>query len=1117
MENLADALVSVLADVPDDPVTPEWIGVQSRGMKQWITLETAARLGICANFEFLYPRQIIDRVLKIFSSSDLPGRIDEDFIFWSLMKLVHNMDIAASLPDIGPYIKADRTGQKKYQLAAKLAKVFDDYQVYRALMLLYWEKGQKAPDIDDTAVLWQAELWRRITSSGTCSRSFAFQAMEFLKKKIDPGVKKIKETQALPPRICLFGISAIPVLFMQVFEKISSIVDINLFVLCPSPQYFFDMKSENQINRITLQKNLDSDLSSLYYEAGNPLLSSLGISAGEFFAGLESFDYHEPEPDLFCDPIDDCSLPDNDAPMLRVLQSDIFNLVQRGGSCESCPSVHVNPCDTSISVHACHSPMREAQVLKDILLNELENDPDLELHDIIVMAPDIETYAPFIEAAFSCEHCLEFSISDRRKRCESRVIAGFIKILGLKNSRLEKSVVLDLLSFECIADKFQISHDEIPIMEKMVSQARILWGRDPNHRNSFGLPAFEENTWYFGLQRLFMGMAMPEHYDSLVRGILPCQSLEGTELEILGKLAAFCDAVFTCIDDFQGTAPVDRWARIFISMCTSMIDRNFRNEEDISFIVSTIDEMRKQAETAGFDNEISFETAAALLIDRLDLNLARGSFFSGDITVCNIMPMRAIPFKIVVLMGMDEKSFPRRAFAPGFDLIRKYPVAGDKSERSEDRYLFLETLLSARSKFICTYTGQNIKDNSVIPCSGVLSELMDVMKKSFIFPEGFRFHFFHPLHPFSESYFNSEGPLFSFSSDNRRIAEGLACNAADRQGRQKQSVYPDSERQADSSVRLCITLEGLARFFKKPVTIFMQETLGIKIPEPEDQESDRIPFSLDGLERYLLKNLWIEKNICSGSEKDLYPVFRAMGALPSGNRSVIEYKTVEKQAKSLASILNNFVSSETLPDIREQISFDRFDISAGFSDIRQTGLYFYTCGNLSGSRLLKAWIHHLAYNIVIPCHYPARTMAAGYEGSGKTKRVVMYAFAELPRDYAKKILAELGEFYLQGMEQGLCFFCDSAWQFAKALEKTEFDPENTSTMSMGLVKKAMKNAIYAWEGGYNFAGEKDNPYVALFFKDNDPFESAQSLLESGFAVNAVKIYFPLLQNMEILS
>ncbi len=1114
MENLVGALVSVLKDVPDDPMVPEWIGVQSRGMKQWITLETAASLGICANFEFLYPRQIIDRILKIFSS-DLPEWIDENFIFWSLMGLIHDRDITDNLPDIGPYIKTDRTGRKKYQLAAKLADIFDDYQIYRPLMLLDWANGKNHSAMNDPAALWQAELWQKIVKSE--NRCFAYQSVKFLKSSSDPVVNNIAVTDILPARICLFGISAIPGLFMQVFEKISCVVDINLFTLCPSPQYFFDMKSEKQVNRLALQDSRNTEPSSLYYETGNPLLSSLGLSAGEFFAGLESFDYHEPEPDLFCDPFDDCTGQSTEITMLKVLQSDIFNLVNRKDKCKVHPPVHVDSCDNSIEIHACHSPLREAQVLKDILLNELENDPELALHDIIVMTPDIETYAPFIEAAFSCENSLGFSISDRRKRCESQVIAGFIRILDLKNSRLERSLVLDLLSFECIADKFQISSDEIPVMEKIVKHARILWGRDSEHRDSLGMPAFEENTWNFGLARLFMGMAMPENYDALVSGVLPCQSLEGSELEILGKLSAFCNAVFTLIDSFEGNATFDRWARVFISVCSDMIDRNSRTEEDMFFLVSAIEDMRKQAEAAGFDNKISFDTAAALVIDRLDLNVARGSFLSGRITVCNIMPMRAIPFKIVVLMGMDEKSFPRRAFGPGFDLVRKYPAPGDKSERSEDRYLFLETLLSARSKFICTYTGQSIKDNSVIPCSGVLSELIDVMKKSFIFPEGFLFHFFHPLHPFSESYFNCKAAMFSFSSDNCRIAQALARRTGKTGQKHSENIKSEKSSSAD---RPCITLEGLIRFFKNPVAMFMQDILGIQIPEPEGRETDQIPFSLDGLEYYLLRKLWIEKNMRQGSDQDLYPLFKAMGVLPSGNRSVVEYKTVQEQAKSLADAVNGFVSPEILPDIRHQISFDGFDISAGFSDIRKTGLYFITSGNLSPSRRLSAWIRHLAYNIAAPCQYPKQTLTAGYEGSGKNKKVVVCSFAELSCDHAEKLLAELGKLYLQGMEQPLCFFCDSAWQFAKILEKDEFDPGkfNMTDIDSDLVNKAMKKALDAWEGGYRSAGERDNPYIDLLLSDiTDPFESVETLLSSGFIENTVKIYFPLLQNMEVLS
>jgi len=701
MENLMDALVSVLGDVPDNPMIPEWIGIQSRGMKQWIVTQMAQNFGVCTNMHFAFPRQMVDQIISSFTSlkdhkniedpAVQQDSLNEDFLFWSILKLLNKNRSSKELSSVENYIKEDETGKKLYQLSMKIAKVFDDYQVYRPELLKNWQKSGQIHSSHETfkdpVAQWQANLWNQIVSKDP-QNHLAFKAGLFLKQF---SLKSIR-TDNFPSRISLFGISALPELFLQVFEKVSEIVDINLFLLTPSNQFFFDIKSAGQMGRIALKDEAPIDPDLLYYEMTNPLLSSLGTSAKGFHTSLETFDYHEPFVDLFQDLPKESGESGDSNTMLLHLQSDILNLVHRKEGNPDAP-VTIAASDTSICIHACHSPMREAQVLKDLLLNEFKKNAELAPHDIIVMMPDVEAYAPFIESVFALETPLPFSISDRQKRSESEPLDAFLKILALRNSRLEQSSVLDLLLSESISRKFDISFDEISMIEKMAQDAKILWGRDAGHRETLGLPPFEENTWQFGLQRLFMGMAMPENQDFLVQDILPCQSLEGLDLEVLGKFAAFCHALFSSLKTLAKEKTIGKWCEALKEISVLLMDQNYRNGEDLTFLSQTIDHLKEDAQTAEFNEFVSFDMIFSVIEQKLDLNISQGNFLAGNITFCNIMPMRSIPFKIVVLMGMDEKSFPRQTFSPGFNLIKKYPKPNDKIERDEDRYLFLETLL----------------------------------------------------------------------------------------------------------------------------------------------------------------------------------------------------------------------------------------------------------------------------------------------------------------------------------------------------------------------------------------------------------------------------------------
>ncbi|MBU2629884.1 MAG: exodeoxyribonuclease V subunit gamma, partial [Proteobacteria bacterium] len=1056
-------------------------------------MQIAQRFGVCSNMQFLFPRQMVDQILTNFSLAEYQqGDLNQDLVFWSVMKAINENRSQKWLSGIEAYLREDETGKKLYQLSMRIAKVFDDYQIYRPDMLIDWQTQINHETLTDPVAQWQAGLWRHLVSKDP-ENHLAFKARFFL----ETGSLKTLNTDMLPSRMSLFGISALPKIFLQVFEKLSERMDINLFLLAPSNQFFFDIKSEKQLERLALNQEPGIDPGLLYYEMTNPLLSSLGMSAKEFHACLEDFNYHEPFDDLFLDPRQDSDT------LLTVLQSDILNLIHRKKGYEHTP-VTIAESDTSIRIHACHSPMREAQVLKDLLLSEFEKDPELAPHEIIVMMPDIEAYAPFIESVFTLEKPLPFSISDRRKKSESEPLDAFLKILALRDSRLEQSMVLDLLMSESIARKFDISFDEISMIEKMVEQAKILWGKDADHRETLGLPRFKENTWQFGLQRLFMGMAMSENHDALVQDILPCQSFEGLDLAVLGKFAAFCHTLFSCIETLAGEKTIEKWCEALKKIWVLLMDRNTENGEDLIFLTQTVDQIREDAWTAGFKDLVTFDMIQSYIESKLDLNLSQGNFLGGNITFCNLKPMRSIPFKIIVLMGMDEKSFPRQALSPGFNLIKKYPKPGDKTDRNEDRYLFLETLLSARGKLIITYTGISIQDNSKIPCSGVVSELMDAMDQSFVFPKGYAYQLFHPLHPFNEVYFNQTPEIFSFSKDNCNIALALSRDrSAD-----PVFIQPCFIKESNS-LPLSIPLDNIIRFFRNPVQEFMKEGLTITLPDIKEQAIDREVFSLFGLDQYTLGSFLVEKKAAFPKETDFYPVFRAMGSLPYGRKGRFEYEKMETAAGPVIDAKRTIALKKQLPAVATRAMIDGLTVSANFSDIKEDGAYVVSFGKLTPARLLSGWIRHLYFNVCGPLDYPKTTRLIGRDPKGK-QPLLTCLFPFLASD-AHKYFQELMQIFRKGTQQPFYFFCETSWQFVQAISKNNYDVSQES------VFEAMNRSKISWHGGLYQTGEKENRYIDLCVGKNDLFDSVDTLLSTGFVQNAITVYKPLLENMKILS
>nr|NJM04592.1 hypothetical protein [Desulfobacula sp.] len=373
--------------------------------------------------------------------------------------------------------------------------------------------------------------------------------------------------------------------------------------------------------------------------------------------------------------------------------------------------------------------------------------------------------------------------------------------------------------------------------------------------------------------------------------------------------------------------------------------------------------------------------------------------------------------------------------------MKKYPRPGDKNERGEDLYLFLETLLSARQKLIITYTGMSIRDNSPIPCAGVVSELMEVMDQGFVFPKGYQYRFSHPLHPFDPAYFDGSGPLFSYSGDNGRLAAALISGKReprpfvempDRE--MPGSGEPDREKPDES--RLSVALEDIIRFFKNPMEGFVKNGLKITLKPLEEEREDREAFALAGLEQYFLGNLMLEKEACRSGEAGLYPVFRAMGSLPPGRKGRLEYERLRALAEPLIQEAGKISAMKRLPPVLAETDAGGIMVSGQITDVRETGLYLMGFGRVNGARLLSAWIRHVFLNAAGPGDYPRQTFLLGRDPRGK-KPAAMYRFLGLG-DRARLYLGELAGIFQDGGTTPFYFSCETAFQLAGALAADGF-------------------------------------------------------------------------------
>jgi exodeoxyribonuclease V gamma subunit len=633
-------------------------------------------------------------------------KFSKDVMCWSVMRLLPGLLDRERFAPLHDYLLDDREGLKLFQLSGKIADTFDQYTLFRPDYLEAWEKGG-----DDGARDWQPELWRALVEGSSGLHRGRMQA-EFCRM-----VQSTPLPPGFPKRISLFGISWMPPFHIGMLEALAASMPVNIFLLSPTQEYWSDIVSRRRLFRMSeSERKLSTE--------GNPLLASLGRSGREFAELLLDERGIMKEHDLYADP--------GKSTMLHALQSDMLNLRGAGEDGERHPAP--DPSDRSIQVHSCHNPLREVEVLHDNLLDLLERHPGLEPRDIVVMTPDIETYAPYIATVFGASGDgmprLPHSIADRRMLDEGGVAPAMLKLLELYGSRHTAPALFDLLSSSPVSRRFRLDDEELDTIRRWVEQTRIRWGMDERSRSGLGLPPFRENSWRAGLERLLLGYAMPEE-GVLYDGVLP-YDVEG-KAETLGKLADFIDAVGELSTRFDRPHTLEGWRELFMRTLADFIEADADSERELADITGGIDQLAELAGHAGFEGEVPATVVISWLRSRLEQFEMGLGFMTGGITFCAMLPMRSIPFRVVAMIGMNDGAFPRQQHPPGFDMLSREPRRGDRSVRGDDRYLFLESILSARDVLYLSYVGQSIRDNSELPPSVLVSELLDAVDRGFEF------------------------------------------------------------------------------------------------------------------------------------------------------------------------------------------------------------------------------------------------------------------------------------------------------------------------------------------------------------------------------------------------
>ncbi len=1057
MENLVDHLAGMIADQPlASPLAQEIIVVQSNGMARWLSLELARRLGICANVSFPFPATFMWELFQTVLKGQVPETwpFDPVVLTWRLMELLPELEDDERFRSLKSYIKTD-DDSRCYELAYRIADNYDQYLVYRPDWIKRWEAGEYEH--------WQAELWRRLTSVQGLHRVHVQQ--QFLR------ALNATSTAHLPQRVTFIGIPAMPPVYLDILSRVAEFIDVHLFLLNPCREYWGDILAERDIARQGTERDPDD----LYLEVGNSLLASLG-KQGRDFIDLVVQAQPGREIEAFTEPPGDN--------LLQGLQVDILNLRNRGE--QDCPPMAIPAKDRSLQIHACHSPMREVEVLYDQLLALFEASPDLEPAQIVVMTPDIDAYAPTIEAVFASaegDRYIPFSIADRGLQMENPLADAFFGLLELPGSRFDANQVLVLLECEAVQRRFGFNPSDLSLVYRWVRETGIRWGIDSEGRAQLDLPAIHEHTWRAGLERLLLGYALPGN--QLLDEILPYVDVEGGEAQVMGRLQSFTEGLFALNTELAGRRTLADWAATLQSLLDRFLAPLETEEPQVQTVRIALESMAVSAESAGYRTPVSLSVIKSWLARQLQTEEGSRRFLTGGVTFCAMLPMRSIPFQVVCLIGMNADSYPRPHYYQSFDLMARLFRKGDRSRRFDDRYLFLEALLCARRCFYLSYVGNDIHDNSVMPPSMLVSELQDAVARGFYQQtEGDILEQVltrHPLQAFSRRYFSKPSRLFSYSKELAEAA-GLAG-----QGEREPSPLFRENLPKPGEEWHSLDLEQLGRFFANPTRYLLRQRLGVQLQEGEGLLETREPFVLNLIDQQGLRQELLNLRLSGFSPEQSLPLLRAEGRLPHGRVGEVIFERELDIVKRFIKRLLKALPKQPLAPLELDFELGDFRLHGRLINLGEQGIVDYRLARVRPQDYLKLWLQHLLLNILAPSE-----MEPNSRWLGRDKDLMLKPVPD-PQAHLQDLLA----LYWQGLCRPLPFFPRSAlaYQEARMNERSKISPEEA--------------ARRAWEGSDFHFGEHEDVYYQLAFRDEYP-------LDEEFLRCTQRVFGTLFEYLEVL-
>lgn len=1052
--NRYEALVDILRDRLDardrGVFAADQVIVPSAAVRRSLTLALADQYGICANVEFAFlARWLWQQIRRVVPDAAPESPFAPEVLAWRIHAAFLQPDWLAVHPRLHGYLDgADDV--MRYDLACRVAAVFDQYLTYRPQWLQAWAEGRPAGPLDADATtradaVWQAALWRQVMAQIGLTTEHPADRFIAIAADAEPGALA---AAAVPSAAHVFALPAMPPMHLRVLRELARHADIHLYVVNPCREYWFEIIPPRRLNHLAARGN------DAAHEVGNRLLSGWGRQTQSHI-------------DLLIDQCGDAAnddgafAPSDGHSLLARLQNSILDLVELApGSAAAAAG------DRSVEVHVCHSLTRELEVLHDRLLGLFAADPGLRPSQIAVVMPALDTAAPLIDAVFGTvprERHIPYAITGRARAQVSAPARAMLDLLALPRSRFTASALFGLLQQPIVARRFGLDDDGLQHVHAWLQTAGLRWALDADQRSQFGLPPDPRHTVADALDRLFLGYALPDDMAAPVlvgddaageRLVLPCGNAEGSDAVALGSLAAFVAALRQLCADCANPRTAEDWTEILLDAAGDFLAPAAEEIDDAAELDAAVRRLDEDLRNAGVIDRLPLEVVRTALEQRFD-DPAHGGVAGGGVTFTSISSLRSVPFEWICVIGLDDGRFPTAARPHEFDLIARQPQRGDRQRRIDERNLFLDLLAAARRGVHLSYTGRSVRDNSPLPPSVLVAELLDVLvpavaadpqspadcaaARASLVVE-------HPLQPFS--------PLcFSAGADPRLRSHDAALAAALRAGAEQSAAARTAGAAAPSAVAAAddgdddeaaddrmppfftgelpapddkwrdVSLGQLLDFYRNPCRFLLRHRLGIDLWRDDELIEDDEPLLPDRDQMRALMARLLPALLAGAGADEVRRLARAGIEIPSGHIGERNLAADLDELHRFADGVRAATGDEIVPPQHLELTFDlggeNWRLHTAFTDLRASGLVRWRFEKQRPGIVLDAWLHHLALCAMKPPRVACE--------SRWLLRDDTLHLAEVPG--AGDILGRLVEQYRRGLGRPLHFFPKSAWAY----------------------------------------------------------------------------------------